>query len=117
MADENAENLEALVEEQGGNPAASGAKSGRKFVPGEDIDIEAISEIPVEVTVVLGESEITVEELLKMGKGSIIELDKKVGEPVELFVNNRCIAKGEVVVVEDKIGITMTEILKNEKDG
>lgn len=90
--------------------------NSRKFVAGEDIDIDAISKIPVEVTVVLGESEITVEELLKMGKGSVIELDKKVGEAVELFVNNRCIAKGEVVVVEDKIGITMTEILKNEKD-
>ncbi len=86
------------------------------FVPGDDLDLEAVQDVPVEVTVVLGETEITVEELLKMGKGAIIQLQRKIGEPVELFVNERCIARGEIVVVDDKVGITMTEIIKNDKE-
>ncbi|MDX1949294.1 MAG: flagellar motor switch protein FliN [Rickettsiales bacterium] len=86
------------------------------FVPGDDLDLEVVQDVPVEVTVVLGETQISVEELLKMGKGSIIQLERKIGEPVELYVNNRCIARGEIVVVEDKVGITMTEIIKNDKE-
>lgn len=82
------------------------------FTPGEDIDLEAIQDVPIEISVVLGETKITVDQLLKMGAGSVVELNRKVGEPVDLFVNNRCVAKGEVVVVDDKIGITMTEIIK-----
>jgi len=86
------------------------------FAAGADIDLDSIEGVPIEVTVVLGEATVTVEELLKMGKGAVIELDKKVGEPVELYVNERCVARGEIVVVDDKIGITMTEIIRNDKD-
>ena len=56
-----------------------------------------------------------VNQLLKLGRGAVIELDKKVGEPIDIFVNNRLIARGEVVVVDDRIGVTMTEIIKSEK--
>lgn len=92
------------------------AEPTQKFNPGEDTDLEVIQDVPVEVTVVLGETNITVEQLLKLGKGAIVELQRKIGEPVELYVHDRCIAKGEIVVVDDKIGITMTEIIKNEKE-
>jgi flagellar motor switch protein FliN/FliY len=86
------------------------------FKPGEEIDLEDIQDVPIEVTVVLGEKAITVDELLQLGKGAIVELDKKVGEAVDVFVNNRCVARGEIVIVDDKIGVTMTEIIKNDKD-
>ncbi len=86
------------------------------YIPGEDIDLEVIQDVPVEVTVVLGETEITIDQLLHLGKGAVLELKRKIGEPVELYVHERCIAKGEIVVVEDKIGITMTEIIKSEKE-
>jgi len=86
------------------------------FSAGEDIDLEVIQSVPIEVSVVLGETKTTVEQLLKMGKGAVIELERKVGDPVDLYVNERLVAKGEVVVVEDKIGITMTEIIKNDKN-
>jgi flagellar motor switch protein FliN/FliY len=56
-----------------------------------------------------------VQQLLKLGRGAVVELDRKVGEPVDILVNNRLVARGEVVVVEDKIGVTMTEIIKAEK--
>ena len=56
-----------------------------------------------------------VNQLLKLGRGAVIELDKKVGEAIDIFVNNRLVARGEVVVVEDRIGVTMTEIIKADK--
>ena len=71
-----------------------------------------VSEIPLEVTCILGQSRMTINQVLKLAKGSVIELDKSVGESIDLMVNGRLIAKGEVVIVEDKIGITITEIIK-----
>jgi flagellar motor switch protein FliN/FliY len=77
-----------------------------------NISLEAIYDIPVQISAVLGNAEMQVSQLLKLGRGAVIELDRKVGEPVDVYVNNRLIARGEVVIVEDKIGITMTEIIK-----
>lgn len=81
----------------------------------DSLSLETVSEIPVQVTVVLGRTSMQVNQLLKLGRGAVIELDKKVGEPIDIFVNNRLIARGEVVVVDDRIGVTMTEIIKSEK--
>jgi flagellar motor switch protein FliN/FliY len=81
----------------------------------ESLSLETVSEIPVQVTVVLGRTTMQVNQLLKLGRGAVIELDKKVGEPIDVFVNNRLVARGEVVVVEDRIGVTMTEIIKSDK--
>ena len=80
-----------------------------------NITLEAVSDIPVQISVVLGKTSMQVHQLLKLGRGAVVELDRKVGEPVDIFVNNRLVARGEVVVVEDKIGVTMTEIIKAEK--
>lgn len=81
----------------------------------ENVSLETVYEIPVQVTVVLGRANMLVNQLLKLGRGAVIELDKKVGEPIDIFVNNRLVARGEVVVVEDRIGVTMTEIIKADK--
>jgi flagellar motor switch protein FliN/FliY len=81
----------------------------------ENITLEAVSDIPVSISVVLGKTSMQVQQLLKLGRGAVVELDRKVGEPVDILVNNRLVARGEVVVVEDKIGVTMTEIIKAEK--
>ena len=81
----------------------------------DNLTLEAVHDIPVEVTVVLGRTTMQVSQLLKLGRGAVIELDRKVGEPIDILVNNRLVARGEVVVVEDRIGITMTEIVKKEK--
>ena len=80
-----------------------------------NITLEAVSDIPVQISVVLGKTSMQVQQLLKLGRGAVVELDRKVGEPVDIFVNNRLVARGEVVVVEDKVGVTMTEIIKAEK--
>lgn len=81
----------------------------------DNITLEAVSDIPVQISVVLGKTSMQVQQLLKLGRGAVVELDRKVGEPVDILVNNRLVAHGEVVVVEDKIGVTMTEIIKAEK--
>lgn len=81
----------------------------------DNVTLEAVYDIPVQISVVLGNTSMQVNQLLKLGRGAVIELNRKVGEPIDIYVNNRLIAKGEVVVVEDRIGVTMTEIVKPEK--
>jgi flagellar motor switch protein FliN/FliY len=78
-------------------------------------DVTAIYDIPVQISAVLGRSTMQVSQLLKLGRGAVVELDRKVGEAIDIYVNNRLVARGEVVVVEDKLGITMTEIVKSDK--
>ena len=63
----------------------------------------------------LGRSTLSVAQLLQLGQGSVLELDRKVGEAIDIYVNNRLVARGEVVLVEDKLGVTMTEIIKAER--
>jgi len=83
--------------------------------PGVQRDLEAIYEIPVQVTAVLGKSTMPVNQLLKLGRGAVVPLDRKVGEAIDIYVNNRLVARGEVVVTEDRLGVTMTEIVKSDK--
>lgn len=78
-------------------------------------DLEAIYEVPVQVTAVLGKSTMPVNQLLKLGRGAVVPLDRKVGEAIDIYVNNRLVARGEVVVTEDRLGVTMTEIVKSDK--
>ena len=77
-------------------------------------DLEAVFDIPVNVSAVLGKSHLQVSQLLKLGRGAIVELDRKVGEAIDIYVNDRLVARGEVVLVDDRLGVTMTEIVKGE---
>lgn len=78
-------------------------------------DLEAVYDIPVQVSAVLGKATMQVSQLLKLGRGAVVELDRKVGEAIDIYVNNRLVARGEVVVVDDKLGVTMTEIIKSDQ--
>jgi flagellar motor switch protein FliN len=78
-------------------------------------DLEAVFDVPVQVSAVLGRSKMDVGQLLKLGPGTVLELDRRVGESIDIYVNNRLVARGEVVLVEDKLGVTMTEIIKAER--
>ncbi len=75
-------------------------------------DLEAVFDVPVHVSAILGKTHMEVSQLLKLGRGAVLELDRKVGEAIDIYVNNRLVARGEVVVVEDRLGVTMTEIIK-----
>ena len=81
-------------------------------IPTSTSDLEAVYNIPVKVSAVLGKTSMKVSQLMKLNKGAIIELDRKVGEAIDIYVNNSLVARGEVVVVDKKLGITMTEIVK-----
>ncbi|MBF0166847.1 MAG: flagellar motor switch protein FliN [Alphaproteobacteria bacterium] len=84
-------------------------------VPRSSRDLEAVYDIPVQVSAVLGKATMQVHQLLKLGRGAVVELDRKVGEAIDIYVNNRLVARGEVVVVEDRLGVTMTEIIKADR--
>lgn len=97
---------------------ADGAREAEREWPiGEPManDVSAIYDIPVQISAVLGRSTMQVSQLLKLGRGAVVELDRKVGEAIDIYVNNRLVARGEVVVVEDKLGVTMTEIVKSDR--
>ncbi len=78
-------------------------------------DLEAVFDVPVKVSAVLGRARMDIGDLLKIGPGTVLELDRKVGEAIDIYVNNRLVARGEVVLVEEKLGVTMTEIIKAER--
>jgi flagellar motor switch protein FliN/FliY len=79
-------------------------------------DLEAVYDIPVTVSAVLGRTTMQVSQLLKLGRGAVVELDRKLGEAIDVYVNNRLVARGEVVMVDDnRLGITMTEIVKADR--
>jgi len=81
-------------------------------------ELEAVYEIPVTVSAVLGRTTMQVSQLLKLGRGAVVELDRKLGEAIDVYVNNRLVARGEVVMVDDnRLGITMTEIVKSDRGG
>lgn len=76
-------------------------------------DLAPVFDVPVHIQAVLGRTQIEVSELLRLGRGSVLELDRRVGEAIDIYVNNRLVARGEIVVVDDRLGVTMTEIIKD----
>lgn len=78
-------------------------------------DIQAVYDVPVQVSAVIGRTTMPVHQLLKLGHGAVVELDRKIGEAIDIYVNNRLIARGELIVIDDRVGVTMTEIIKYEQ--
>jgi flagellar motor switch protein FliN/FliY len=76
-------------------------------------DLAPVFDVPVHISAVLGKANMSVAQLLKLTQGSVLELDRKVGEAIDIYVNNRLVARGEVVVVDERLGVTMTEIIKD----
>src|SRR4051812_11895317 len=100
-------------EKNGGSGALLNAEAQPEVAPKRTAqDLEAVFDVPVTVSAVLGNSAMEVSQLLKLGKGTVVELDRKVGEAIDIYVNDRLVARGEVVLVEDRLGVTMTEIIK-----
>lgn len=78
---------------------------------------EAAYDIQVELYAVLGHANVQVKQLLKLGRGAVVELDRKINEPIDLFVNKMLVGRGEVVVVDDCLGVTVTDMLKGQRGG
>jgi flagellar motor switch protein FliN/FliY len=81
------------------------------------VDLATVFDVPVTIQAVLGKTSLDVAQLLKLGPGAVLELDRRVGEAIDIYVNNRLVARGEVVLVEDRLGVTMTEIIKGAAAG
>lgn len=110
----SADDIDAAFEPVGAaQPAAATAtEPGAEDGVGSVAGLEAVYDIPVQISAVLGKSTMQVSQLLKLGRGAVVELDRKVGEAIDIYVNNRLVARGEVVVVNERLGVTMTEIIK-----
>ena len=98
------EEKEEVVDEEGSAETA-GEESG------EPASLDLILDIPLAVTVELGRSKMLINDLLQLGQGSVIELTKLVGDPLEVLVNDKLVARGEVVVVNEKFGVRLTDIV------
>jgi flagellar motor switch protein FliN len=78
-------------------------------------ELESVFDVPVRVQAVLGRASVEVSQLLKLAPGAVVELDRRVGEAIDIYVNDRLVARGEVVLVEEHLGVTMTEIVKQDR--
>ena len=100
----------------GGDGAALLQQPDEPDAPPTAQELDAIYNIPVQLSAVLGKTTMQVSQLLKLGRGAVVELDRKVGEAIDIYVNNRLVARGEVVMVDDnRLGVTMTEIVKGDR--
>jgi len=108
MADDTDLKLDEFAAE--GETPAPGLGEGEEKTAN---DLAPVFDVPVNISAVLGRAHLSVAQLLQLGQGSVLELDRKVGEAIDIYVNNRLVARGEVVVVEDRLGVTMTEIIKD----
>jgi flagellar motor switch protein FliN/FliY len=103
------EGEQGVAFEEMASPGRAGSTAGGDKTAA---DLEAVFDVPVRVSVILGRTRIPVSQLLKMDVGTVVELDRQVGEAVEIYVNDRLVARGEIVLVENRLGVTMTEIIK-----
>ena len=94
--------------------ATTKAVADASSAPRTAADLEKLFDVPVRVSAILGRARMPVSELLGLDEGAVVELDRKVGEAIDIYVNDRLVARGEVVLVENKLGVTMTEIIKTD---
>ncbi len=93
---------------------SAGSTLDAPVTPKSAADLEQVFDVPVTVSAVLGNARMPVGDLLRLAPGAVLELDRKVGEAIDIFVNNRLVARGEVVLVDQRLGVTMTEIIKHD---
>ncbi|WP_413575911.1 flagellar motor switch protein FliN [Bdellovibrio sp. HCB290] len=114
MTDDKLDDLADQLMAEASGMAAEGAASKKESSAGsltKDRNLNLILDIPLKVTVELGRTKMPVSELLNLTQGSVIELNKLAGEPMEVYVNDKLIARGEAVVVNEKFGVRLTDII------
>lgn len=116
-----ADNMDNLADKLAAEAGAAGAEAPATETvrsaadENKDRNLQLILDIPLRVTVELGRTKMPVNELLNLGQGSVIELAKLAGEPMEVFVNDKLIARGEAVVVNEKFGVRLTDIISTKE--
>jgi flagellar motor switch protein FliN/FliY len=110
---EIAATLDAMIGGAGDAGAGGAAPKAGGF--GAYTNMSALGQVPVEVQVVLGRAKLPIGNILKLGRGAVVEIDRRVGEQVEIHINHRPVARGEIVIVDDdRLGVTLTEIINNQ---
>ena len=105
--------LPDLTKTPAASPTAAPTSASTLDVEKMAADLRPVFDVPVSVQAVIGRTTLEVADLLNLGPGSVLELDRRVGEAIDIYVNSRLVARGEVVVIDDRLGVTMTEIIKN----
>ncbi len=112
--------IQNLLNEKGPKPAPKAQKPAPKKPEVQNDmtanNLDSVYDVPVKVSAILGRSKIQVKDLVGLEAGSVIELDRKVGDAIDIYVNDRLVARGDVVMVEERLGVTMTEIFKSENN-
>jgi flagellar motor switch protein FliN/FliY len=106
VADAAAEVASAAAAAAGASPAQPKKSTGRT--------LEFIMDVALQVTVEVGRTRMTIQDLLQLGQGSVVELEKLAGEPLDIFINGKAVARGEAVIVNDKFGVRLTDIISPE---
>lgn len=122
LAEENTSSSDIELPELDDNSLSAGEADETGFAANNEpldnsdeksaVDLEAVFDVPVTISAILGKTDMEVSALLRLTRGAIIELDRKVGEAIDIYVNDRLVARGEVVLVEEQLGVTMTEIIQ-----
>jgi len=99
------------------DPRAYGLEPDEPAQPNqkEQVNLSVLLDIPLQVTVELGRTRMTIDSLLRLSQGSVVELNRVAGEPLDIYVNNKLMARGEAVVVKEKFGVRITDVLTPEK--
>lgn len=101
-----------------GGDSPSDGKSGavtQDSAPISEAELDAVLDVPITVTAILGTKRMAIADIARLGIGSVLELERQVGEPIDIFVDGRLIARGEVVLADERLAITMTDIVKPER--
>jgi flagellar motor switch protein FliN/FliY len=93
------------------DPPHGGVVRRDRSMPMREDQLDPVLDVPITLTAILGRTQLPIGDVLQLDAGSIVELDRAIGEPIDIFINNRLVARGEVVLIEDRLGITMSEIL------
>ncbi|WP_068315347.1 flagellar motor switch protein FliN [Polycladidibacter hongkongensis] len=115
MSGEQSGDHTVVFDELDGEQRSGHGSDGETVVSKSAADLEAVFDVPVQISAVLGHSRMKISEMLHLDTGVVMELDRKVGEAIDIYVNDRLVARGEVVLVEEKLGVTMTEIIKSDR--
>jgi flagellar motor switch protein FliN/FliY len=89
----------------------AGREGSQSSAPVLEADLDPVLDVPITITAILGRTHLAIADVLRLNEGSIIELDKAIGEPIDIYINNRLIARGEVTLVDDNLAITLSEIV------
>lgn len=109
MADKEMEqNLQGVAD------AAGGVSSAASAIRGGSHTLDFILDVTLQVTVEVGRARMTIQDLLQLGQGSVVELEKLAGEPLDIFINGKQVARGEAVIVNEKFGVRLTDIISPE---